>query len=339
VSECIHCGFCLSSCPTFAATRRERSGPRGRIALMAQPDQPALRDELDFCLGCRACESACPAGVEYGALLEQARVRTVPRWRKLALRLAFGGPRRMRLLRPWPKRRIGAIERPAGTPRLRVGLLTGCVQDQWFRQVNRDSVDILLHHGCEVVTPPRQGCCGALHAHQGDPEYGHELAQRLRRAFDVDLLVSNAAGCGAHLKGAGLPVKDIHELLVELGIREAPPSGPVRVTYHDACHLAHGQGIREAPRALLRAIDGVELVEMRDADECCGAAGIYFLLQPRFARALRRRKLAHARESGADLLAAANPGCMLQLRGAHHPVSIYVNPTLRAAAASRRSSR
>jgi glycolate oxidase iron-sulfur subunit len=321
------------------ATKRERSGPRGRIALMAQPDQPALADELDFCLGCRACESACPAGVEYGALLAQARVKTVPRWRKLALRLAFGGPRRMRLLRPWPKRRIGRIERPDGTPRLRVGLLTGCVQDQWFRQVNRDSVDILLYHGCEVVTPPRQGCCGALHAHQGDPSFGRELAARLRRQFDVDLLVSNAAGCGAHLKETGLPVKDIHELLVELGVREAPAAAPVRVTYHDACHLAHGQRIREAPRALLRAIPGVELVEMRDSEECCGAAGVYFLLQPRFARELKERKLARIRETGADLVAASNPGCLLQLRRAHHPVSIYIHSTLRATAASRRSAR
>ncbi|MHC4848655.1 MAG: (Fe-S)-binding protein [Planctomycetota bacterium] len=322
MSECIHCGFCLSSCPTFVATKRERSGPRGRIALMAQGDSQALRTELDFCLGCLACTSACPAGVDYGELLENARVKTVPRWRKLLLRLAFGGPRRMRLLRPWPKQRIEEIERPVGKPRMRVGLLTGCVQDQWFRQVNRDSVDALLHHGCEVVTPKHQGCCGALHAHQGDPEYGRTLAGRLH--LDADVWVSNAGGCGAHLKRLGLPVRDIHELLMELGIRETPPIDPVRVAYHDACHLAHGQGIRSAPRELLRAVPGLELVDLEGADECCGAAGVYFLLQPRFARELRSRKRMHIRASGAALVAAANPGCQLQLRGARHPVSIYM---------------
>jgi len=328
--ECIHCGFCLSSCPTFRATRRERSGPRGRITLMGLPDSPALKEELDFCLGCLACTSACPAGVDYGALLERARARTVPRWRRALLRLAFGGPRRLRLLRPWPKARIDEIERPEGPIVARVGLLTGCVQDEWFRSVNRDTVDILLRHGCEVLTPRLQGCCGALHAHQGDAPFAHGLAESLHGRFAVDRLVSNAAGCGAHLKRAGLPVQDIHELLAELGIRPAEPGPRVRVAYHDACHLAHGQGVRDQPRALLRAIPGVELVELEDADECCGAAGVYFLLQPRFARELRERKRARIRASGAEIVAAANPGCQLQLRGAHHPVSLYMRPSLRS---------
>jgi glycolate oxidase iron-sulfur subunit len=293
-----------------------------------------LQEELEFCLGCLACTSACPAGVDYGALLEQAK--TVPRWRKLAMRLAFGGPRRMRLLRPWPKQRIGELERPGGKPRLRVGLLTGCVQDQWFRHVNRDSVDALLHHGCEVVTPKHQGCCGALHAHQGDPEFGGKLARGLN--LDADVWVSNAAGCGAHLKKHGLPVRDIHELLVELGVRETPPVDPVRVAYHDACHLAHAQKIREAPRTVLRAIPGLELVEL-GSDECCGAAGIYFLLQPRFARSLRGKRFEAIRASGAELVATANPGCLIQLRPAYHPVSLYISPIRRGGGAIRPRSR
>jgi len=337
VSECIHCGFCLSSCPTYEATRRERSGPRGRIALMGQPEGPALREELDFCLGCLACTSACPAGVDFGALLETARVKTAPRWRRRLLRLAFGGPRRMRLLRPWPKARIDEVERPEGKPRLRAGLLTGCVQDQWFRRVNRDTADVLLRHGCEVVTPRLQGCCGALHGHQGDPDFGRALAERLRARFDADVLVSNAAGCGAHLKRLGFPVKEVHELVCELGLREAEAGPPLKVAYKDACHLSHGQGIREAPRALLRAIPGVEVVDLEG--DCCGAAGIYFLLRPRFARSLRADVLARMEASSADVLAVANPGCMIQLRGAVHPVSLYVNPTLRASCARRRPRR
>jgi glycolate oxidase iron-sulfur subunit len=331
-NACIHCGLCLPACPTFEKTRRERSGPRGRIALMLEADYTAtVRGELDFCLGCLACTSACPAGVDFGAMLEHARTKTTPRWRRAILRTLFGGPRRLKLLRPWPGAKIAELEGPDEKPVARVGLLTGCVQNAWFRDVNRDTADILLQHGCEVVTPDLQGCCGALHAHQGDPDFGHELARRIAKSFEQsspDLLISNSAGCGAHLKNAGLPVRDIHEFLHELGIREAAPfPRPIPVTYHDACHLAHGQAIRREPRALLRAVPNLELKEMAESDWCCGSAGVYNLTQPEFALELRERKSRHARETGAEILAAANPGCLLQLRGTlrpMHPVSIWV---------------
>lgn len=316
------------------ATKRERSGPRGRILLMQQEDYTeVLKDELEYCLGCLACTSACPAGVDYGALLERARTKTTPRWRRALLRLAFGGPRRLKLLRPWPGVPIGELEVPAEKPRARVGVLTGCVQDAWFRNVNRDTVDILLAHGCEVVTPKLQGCCGALHAHHGDPEFGHRLADGVTKLFpDVDMLISNSAGCGAHFKRCGLPVRDIHEFLADLGIREARPSPrPLPVTYHDACHLAHGQAIRKEPRALLESIPNVELTEMHESDWCCGNAGIYNLTQPAFARELRDRKERNIRAIGAEIVAAANPGCLLQIARATpdlrvlHPVTLWLH--------------
>lgn len=291
-----------------------------------------LADELEFCLGCLACSSACPAGVDYGGMLEQARVETTPRWRRALLRIAFGGPRRLKLLRPWPGTPIHELETPDEKPRARVGLLTGCVQDAWFRDVNRDTVDILLAHGCEVVTPRLQGCCGALHAHHGDPEFGHRLARDAAQLFaDVDVLISNSAGCGAHLKRCGIEVRDVHEFLIELGLREARPSPrPLPVTYHDACHLAHAQSIRRQPRALLEAVPGLELTELPEADWCCGSAGIYNLTQPAFARELRDRKERNIRATQARIVAAANPGCMLQIRRAVpdlrvlHPVSIWM---------------
>ena len=330
MGDCIHCGLCLPACPTFDATKRERSGPRGRITLMQQGQYTdILKQELEFCLGCVACTSACPAGVDYGALLETAREQTTPKWRKRLLRLAFGGPRRIALLRKWPRAKIAELEVPNEKPRARVGLLTGCVQDAWFRAVNRDSVDILLAHGCEVVTPTLQGCCGALHAHQGDPAFARQLAERLRFP-EVDLLISNSAGCGAHLKKLGMPVQDIHEFLAELGIRTARPlPRPTPVTYHDACHLAHAQSIRQQPRDLLRAVPNLELIEMNEPDWCCGSAGLYNLTQPKFARDLRDRKQRNAAATGAEILATANPGCLLQLRRAAprvmHPVSIWVH--------------
>lgn len=389
LQQCMHCGMCLPTCPTYDATGLERNSPRGRIALMrsiADKRLDATRtfaEEMYFCLGCLACESACPAGVQYAHLFEVARAeaeksgtlanpsRTI--LRKILLQGLFTRPRLFRLagrsLRLYQASGAQGLFRALGLPRLlperlrnleaqtpsaqgkfscdlirpvegaaparfRVGVLTGCVQDIVFSDVNRDTVDVLLANGCEVHTPPVQACCGSLHAHNGDPETAAELARRLIDSFDLknlDAVLTNAAGCGSHLKTygrllAGDPayaaraaewsgkLKDVHEWLAETGIRQ-PKSAPskVRVTYHEACHLCHGQKITRQPRQVLRAIPGLELVELPESAWCCGSAGIYNITRPEMAAKLQKRKMDHIISTGVSVVAAANPGCHLQL--------------------------
>ena len=390
LQQCMHCGMCLPTCPTYDATHLERNSPRGRISLMrAIADgkleaTKAFGEEMYFCLGCLACETACPAGVEYGHLFEAARseveksgalnnpkrtlIRTLLlkglftrprllRWvgRGLWLYQASGAEwmfRKLRLNRLLPKRMrgleaqaptalrqfscdlIGRVETPRKT-RYRVGVLTGCVQDIVFSDVNRDTVDVLLANGCEVYTPQVQVCCGSLHAHNGELDTAHTLACRLIDAFDLstlDAIISNAAGCGSHLKTygrllAGDPqyaergaewsrkLKDIHEWLAEIGIREpaAADATPFRATYHEACHLCHGQKITRQPRELLRAVPGLVLTELPESTWCCGSAGIYNITQPEMAGELQGRKLKNIASTGVHVVATANPGCHLQL--------------------------
>ena len=413
LQQCIHCGMCLPTCPTYDATRLERNGPRGRIALMrAIADgqleaSRAFAEEMYFCLGCLACETVCPAGVDYAHLFETARAEAEkshtldsPRrslLRRLLLRGLFMRPRLLRgvgrllwlyqasgvqtlfrILRlnrllpgglrglesqtPSAGRRfscdlIRPVERPMdGNARHRVGMLTGCVQDIVLPDVNRDTVEVLLVNGCEVHTPAVQPCCGSLHAHNGDLEAARTLARRQLDAFDLselDAIITNAAGCGSHLKTYGRlladdpiyaaraaewsrKVRDVSEWLVEIGWRRPLyPSAdvtPFRTTYHDACHLCHGQKITRQPREILRAIPGIELVELTESTWCCGSAGVYNITQPEMAARLQERKLGHIRATGAEVVATANPGCHLQLangatRGGNrlmvvHPVSL-----------------
>ncbi len=374
--DCVHCGLCLPACPTYRETGREAASPRGRIYLMRAaaegriPLAGALADEASLCLGCRACETACPSGVRYGRLLEQTRaavreagLRTAPaqRLESLALRhlaphrgrlaLLFGAlalAQRLRLdrlaaswlprpLSDWARsspqlpghreRRLPSLRVPAeGRRRGRVGLLLGCVAAQLFADVNRATLRVLARNGFEVVVPRSQGCCGALHAHAGDSQAAAELAARNLRAFSgVDVVVTNSAGCGAALREAGdwLPgageafaagVRDVSELLDGEGLR--PPRGSIdaRVCYDDPCHLVHGQRVAAAPRRLLAAIPGLELVDHADAAGCCGAAGTYSLTQPEMAEAVLERKLDALAEVDPDLVASGNPGCLLQLR-------------------------
>ncbi len=423
LQQCIHCGLCLPTCPTYDATRLERNSPRGRIALMRRIADGKLEvteafgREMAFCLGCLACETACPAGVEYGTLfeaaradIERARVLATPRrdWvRRLTLRILFLHPRRLRLagrllwacqatglpslaratrltrLLPRRLRELEAltptvnrhfsdaliapierpIERPAGAaPRYRVGLLTGCVQDLLYSGVNRDTADVLLANGCEVHTPRLQNCCGSLHAHNGDLETARELARRTLDAFDLDQLdavISNAAGCGSHLKAYrrllrddpayarraaqwDCKLKDIHEWLGEIGIVPPGPGiEPLKVTYHEACHLCHGQKITRQPRDVLRAIPGLELVELPESTWCCGSAGVYSLTQPEMAGELLRRKLEAVDKTKAPIVATANPGCLVQIVSglrasgrkieAVHPVSLLARAYREAA--------
>jgi glycolate oxidase iron-sulfur subunit len=391
VQQCMHCGLCLPTCPTYDATKLERNSPRGRIALMRAIADERLEptkgfaDEMYFCLGCLACMTACPAGVNYAELFEHARaeaeqsgVLDSPRRsliRSFTLRWLFMDLNRLqlagRMLRLWQSlglqtflRRSGLLkllpqklrELEAMTPtvqskfsadliepltpavgarKYRVAMLTGCAQDLIFSHVNHDTVEVLARNGCEVVTPPEQFCCGSLHAHNGEWELAQQLARRQLDQFppeQFDAIITNAAGCGSHLKHyakllAGDPVyekrahlwdekvKDIHEWLAQTGI--APPSAagapPQTVTYHEACHLCHGQKITAQPRQVLKAIPNLKLVELSESTWCCGSAGIYNLIQPEMAGDLLTRKLNHIESTRAAVVATGNPGCLLQI--------------------------
>ncbi len=387
----MHCGLCLPTCPTYDATKLERNSPRGRIALMRaiaderlEPTQ-AFAEEMYFCLGCLACMTACPAGVNYAELFEHARAEAEQSGalqssrrsliRGFTLRWLFMDLSRLRLLgrlmrlyqklgfqslvrhsgvmRLLPKRLreleamtppiqdsfsedlISPVTPAVGIKRYRVAMLTGCAQDLIFSDVNRDTVEVLALHGCEVITPAAQNCCGSLHAHNGEWELAQRLARRQIDQFppdSFDAIITNAAGCGSHLKHyakllAGDPayldralnwdakVKDIHEWLVEIGIQAPAASGaPAQtVTYHEACHLCHGQKITTQPRQILRAIPNLQLVELPESTWCCGSAGIYNIIQPEMAGDLLRRKLEHIKSTHASVVATANPGCLLQI--------------------------
>jgi glycolate dehydrogenase iron-sulfur subunit len=379
---CVHCGLCLSACPTYLETGAEADSPRGRIYLMKGIEQGAVPlstdvvRHLDLCLGCRACETACPSGVEYGALIEGARRhlaveaprsagdrwkrRLLARWLpeaerlapladllRLAVRLGLprlaGAPwaplglRRLAALAPDAARgrRPRAILEPAGPPRATVALLTGCVSQVLFARVNELTARLLALAGYRVVVPRGQVCCGALSAHLGEARDAERRARRNVNVFlraEPDFVVTNAAGCGAMMREYGRwlradtsyasaahrlagKVRDVTQLLAAAPL---PAKHPVsaRVAYHDACHLAHGQGVRAEPRALLRAIPGVELVELADGEICCGSAGSYNLTEPDMAWRLGERKAAAVLASGADMVAAGNPGCILQIRAA-----------------------
>jgi glycolate oxidase iron-sulfur subunit len=365
----------------------------------------AFGEEMDYCLGCLACATACPAGVNYAELFEVARaeversgvLRSPPRdfWRWFAMRLLFTRPavlraagrllrwyqvsglesaaRRLQLTRLLPARLrelepttprvrphfsdslIAPIERPAGAVRFRVVLLTGCVQDLVFSDVNRATADVLLANGCEVHTPRGQSCCGSLHAHNGDTDSARLLARRHLDAIDpfaCDAIVSNAGGCGSHLRHfdhllAAEPayqarakewsrkVRDISEWLVEIGFRHpaaAPFAAATAVTYHESCHLCHGQNVSAQPRAVLKAIPGIALQECAEATWCCGSAGIYNITQPETADWLLQRKLGHLAATGAQIVATANPGCHLQiqngLRAAGDAAAEVVHPVV-----------
>ncbi len=382
----------------------------------------AFADEMYFCLGCLACQTACPAGVDYAHLFEMARadaeasgVLRSPkrdRIRYLVLKVIFMRPwllkligrvlwlnrvtglqwlsRKLNLLRFLPddirrlepqtprtyflhsNQRIRFLEEPASQPaRYRVGLLTGCVQDICFPDINRDTATVLLAAGCAVVTPRNQPCCGSLHAHNGDLDSAKIMARRNIDAFDLDALdaiITNAAGCGSHLKHYdrllrddllyseraavwSAKVRDIHEWLVEIGFppqptpdSEAAPT--LTVTYHEACHLCHGQNVTSQPRTILKAIPGLELRELEESTWCCGSAGIYNITQPEMADQLLERKLAHVAATRAECVATANPGCMLQIQfglrqkgrlgtRVRHPVSLLAEAYRRSDEASR----
>jgi glycolate oxidase iron-sulfur subunit len=377
LDDCVHCGFCLPTCPTYLLWGEEMDSPRGRIYLMAEghdgePLSDAMVQHFDRCLGCMACVTACPSGVQYDRLIEATRAQVERRHRRTfaekALRSlvfqTFPYPRRLRALRPLlrayqrsgvrlplPARvaamqrllpPLGRVERIAevtparGTQRARVGMLLGCVQREFFGDVNAATVRVLSTEGCEVLAPRVQGCCGALSLHMGREAQAIAFAQKLIATFEplgVDAVIVNAAGCGSAMKDYGwllrdepgwaergaafaAKVRDVSEWLVELGPAAVRHPLEMSVAYHDACHLAHAQGIRSAPRELLAAIPGLELREIEEAAICCGSAGVYNILEPATARELGERKAAHIAATGADVLVTANPGCLMQIRTA-----------------------
>jgi len=389
LDTCVHCGFCLPTCPTYLLWGEEMDSPRGRIYLMRGAADgrldmtPSLVRHFDACLGCVSCVTACPSGVQYGPLIEAARAQVEQHYARpfgdrlfrSALFAALPYPAVMRvLLAPlalgrgvvslvrrsgWLGRwsaRVAALaslaprvrwsglfstipeQSPAkGDRKLKVGLLIGCVQRLVFPNVNRATVNVLTAEGCDVVSPARQGCCGALSRHAGRLDEARAFAKRTIEAFEraeVDRVVVNAAGCGSSMKEYGelfehdvewaararafsARVRDVSELVVELGVPRAPRH-PIqaRVAYHDACHLGHAQRIRQEPRAVLQSIPNLEVIELPETDICCGSAGIYNLVQPDAAGQLGTRKAAHVVRAAPDIVATANPGCTMQIGAA-----------------------
>lgn len=389
-SKCIHCGLCLNACPTYRELGLEMDSPRGRIYQMIQVERGRLPlgdsfvKHMDLCLDCRACETACPSGVEYGRLVESAKAQIelyyqrpgigrhirhfvfhslIPERRNLIRlgnllwlyqrsgleatvlksgilkllpkRLSNAAALSPRMEKPFFTERLGQVVKPDGDVRYRVAFFAGCIANLAFARLNDATVRVLARNGCEVVIPEPQGCCGALHVHAGIRDKARELAKKNIRTFldgGYDYFITNAAGCGSVLKEYPLlfehvdreyydqacafsaKVRDVTEFLA--GIEFNRDFGPVRAraTYQDPCHLGHAQRIRSAPRRLIAAIPGLEFVELKESEVCCGSAGIYNVVQNEMAERLLKAKMQRVDETGAELILTANPGCLLQLR-------------------------
>lgn len=392
--DCIHCGLCLPACPTYRETGSEVESPRGRIYLMRALEEgrlapgPDVNEHFDACVGCRACESACPSGVRYGQLLELARARHVEPHRPAGVRTGFWRPvirhvltdparlkaamlparlarkalvkagrapgwlpeaiaRSLEVLpEPQPGARLPEWTPAVGPERGVVAFLEGCAMPVLYAGVNRATVRMLAVAGFRVWVPPKQGCCGAVLAHDGDRDGVKRQARKHIEAFEanaVTAVVSNSAGCGAQLKEYGHLLaddpawaeragrlaaisRDFSEFLAEVGLPEPKRAIDATVTYDDPCHLAHGQKVRSAPRALIRAIPGVRYVELAEADWCCGGAGSYTLLQRELSDRMLGHKVRHIQETGAAIVVTANPPCLMQvglgLRRAGHAVEL-----------------
>ncbi len=429
--QCIHCGFCLPTCPTYALLDVEMDSPRGRIYQMQAVAEGRMEISQEFvdhmycCLGCRACETACPSGVQFGKLIESAREQIQLEAAHMPL---FNGTRQAkqeaaepagtedfslheytesspateslseRLLRRFffdlmlPSRlvtslvfatlkmyqrsglqslahRTGLLDAvnalptplrgqlktpeelmpaasgnllpqplPEITPaltrkRYRVGFISGCIMDQIYRDINEATIRVLAANGCEVITPPRQQCCGALHVHAGEAKRGRQLARHnidVFEPYNCDVIIINSAGCGSNLKEYGhllrddpvyaarasafsSKVKDISEFLVSIDWNREMGTLQRTITYHDACHLFHGQKVKQQPRELLNAIPGLTLVNLKEADWCCGSAGIYNITNQEMASQLLERKMNNIKATGASVVATGNPGCMMQI--------------------------
>jgi glycolate oxidase iron-sulfur subunit len=421
--QCIHCGFCLPTCPTYAVLGVEMDSPRGRIYQMQAVADGKLDVSDDFvehmncCVGCRACETACPSGVQFGKLIEAAREQiqitttavvtqkgikangkeeyaqivpptTIRAKKNVATRLlrsfffgtmlpsrtvlsiVFGGLKvyqrsglqtivqrtgLLNALNAMPTPFKGHLKLPeelmdsakgaiipgilpeitpaSGIKRYRVGMISGCIMDQVFRDINEATIRVLAANGCEVITPRQQGCCGALHIHGGEAEHGRDLARKnidIFERYNCDVIIINSAGCGSTLKeydhllredpiykqraqDFSHKVKDISEFLVTIKCLQPTSGIQQTVAYHDACHLVHGQKIKQQPRQLLASIPGMNLVNLKESDWCCGSAGIYNLTNQEMAQELLERKMDNIKATNASIIATGNPGCMMQI--------------------------
>lgn len=386
-ADCVHCGMCLESCPTYEITGQEQHSPRGRVHLIKSVAEGKISvneqftDPVFACLDCRACTTACPANVDVGGLIEEARgqirqAMPLTGWKgmisKFFLKELFPHSHRLEaagsLLKLYQKSGMRKVMRTTGMlnmmpthlaemehvmPKItcsvrkkykkkrvlkakaerkaEVAFLTGCIMDVMFSDINEATLNVLRRNGNDVVIPPSQTCCGALHVHAGDRDMGRQLAKKNIEAFQhADTVIVNAAGCGCMLKeypelfreeeqewlekaeAFAEKVQDISKYLHDTGYR--PPQAKLhkRITYHDACHLAHGQGVREEPRDILLSIPGVEMVHMANADRCCGSAGIYNLTNPDMAGAVLQSKMEHVPHD-VEMISMGNPGCMLQM--------------------------
>jgi glycolate oxidase iron-sulfur subunit len=385
IDQCVHCGFCLPVCPTYALWNEEMDSPRGRIYLMklAADGQAGMNSQwvehFDTCLGCMACMTACPSGVDYGKLIEATRAQIerkydrgwLERFYRQLMFAVFTRPDRLHRMRPplllyqrsglqrlvrrsgvlqlLPKRlrameallpqlpaseAVAEVTPSVGAKRRRVGMLLGCVQREFFPQVNAATARVLAAEGCEVVSPVDQPCCGALLVHAGEEDGAVALARHLINVFEraeVDTIVTNAAGCGSNVKEYGhllrddpnyaarakefsAKCQDISEVLANMMPYAQRNPVRLRVAFHDSCHLQHAQGVRAQPRSLLAGIPELELLEIPEAPICCGSAGIYNLVQPNAANALGDRKASLIAPLDADVVVTGNPGCILQLQ-------------------------
>ena len=386
-ADCVHCGMCLESCPTYEITGQEQHSPRGRVHLIKSVAEGKISvneqftDPVFACLDCRACTTACPANVDVGGLIEEARgqirqAMPLTRWKgmisKFFLKELFPHSHRLEaagsLLKLYQKSGMQKMMRTTGMlnmmpthlaemehvmPKItrsvrkkykkkrvlkakaerkaEVAFLTGCIMDVMFSDINEATLNVLRRNGNDVVIPPSQTCCGALHVHAGDRDMGRQLAKKNIEAFQhADTVIVNAAGCGCMLKEYpelfreeeqewlekaevfAEKVQDISKYLHDTGYRPPQTTLHKRITYHDACHLAHGQGVREEPRDILLSIPGVEMVHMANADRCCGSAGIYNLTNPDMAGAVLQSKMEHVPHD-VEMISMGNPGCMLQM--------------------------
>lgn len=376
--DCIHCGLCLSSCPTYRVLGSEMDSPRGRIYLMRAYEEGRAKmtdtfvEHMFRCLDCRACETACPSGVHFGHMMEEMRGRIVDErpanWiTRAVLKHVFPYPRRFQLAarllqlyrasgmqsfvresgllqRVMPSMAaaealmpevgvesgltLDSFHRAEGKKEGTVAFFTGCVMNAMMGSINKSSVRLLTAAGYDVVIPGAQICCGALANHAGLRDTARSMARTNMAAFPVeelDAIIINASGCGAMLKEYPLlvegaewfssKVKDIAEFLVSTRIFDRLTI-PVnrRVGYDDPCHLIHGQGVKSEPRKLLKAIPGINLVEVEGADQCCGSAGIYNITQNELSMEILDRKMEKIQKAGIDILATGNPGCMFQFK-------------------------
>ena len=349
IADCVHCGFCLPTCPTYTLWHEEMDSPRGRIQLMSGLLDGSIDltdtvvEHFDRCLGCMACVTSCPSGVQYDRLIESTRdyieqnharrdddrmlrsllFNVFPYPRRLRAALAFRNlpaPGSVRVLQelapPWIDTTVPPEHLSGDGPR--VAVVTGCVQSVIFGNVNAATARVLAADGFDVHVPRGQECCGALHAHAGRSDEGIRRARELEESLaGYDAIVTNAAGCGSHLKDHGSAnVVDVSELIAGAPSPAERHPLPIAVAFQDSCHLKHAQRIESEPRAALRAVPQLALLEPGEQELCCGSAGIYNIVQPEAARELGDRKAARVCDVRPDAYASGNPGCLLQVTAA-----------------------